>query len=590
MKIRFITTILLILLVNSLFGQVGYNEEFQIIENSDQYKFLENLKLCELANGNIVICWNSLDLYYQINNSEFEKLSPVKKISRDNYELTHESNIAAFPDSGYVICWKSDNPLAIYFQFFNNSGDTLGEPVLVAEGIWQISRNIKPSATVLRNGNVVVVWECISYQNERHQILASMFDRNGNKLSDMIVKEDHNISENSNYPKIETISSDRFIIFWADKEDKKIYGQIFNNNCVKNGNKIWIAGRNCADPKIALLSDGNFVISWRHNWGTVLAQIYNTSGEKVSTEISINSCYAASSGITSISGKFIINYQFFFESYSYGIIAKLFNNDGTDYKKQVLITNEINNWHSYPKSIGLSNDKFIVIWEKRDKGGYFKGYLAKYYYTEPVMHELSRFRIISPKTDETLFNNKPNFNWNTSCVEHLNLPWDITYNIYIYKGNYTSSPIIYKNIQDTTFQLPDTLEKGKVYYWKVQAVNWEYDSLWSSNVNGFFVSHDAEVGIDEDETVLSEFSLAQNYPNPFNNSTMINYQLATGSDVRLSVFDMKGREITTLVNKNQNVGNYSVQFDGSGLSSGIYFYRLSVDENIVATKKMILLK
>jgi hypothetical protein len=97
----------------------------------------------------------------------------------------------------------------------------------------------------------------------------------------------------------------------------------------------------------------------------------------------------------------------------------------------------------------------------------------------------------------------------------------------------------------------------------------------------------------EDETagLPDHYSLQQNYPNPFNPSTVINYQIPKFSNVSLKVFDILGREVTTLVNKEQQAGNYSVDFSviNYHLSSGIYFYRLSAG-NFTQTKKMILIK
>jgi hypothetical protein len=83
--------------------------------------------------------------------------------------------------------------------------------------------------------------------------------------------------------------------------------------------------------------------------------------------------------------------------------------------------------------------------------------------------------------------------------------------------------------------------------------------------------------------------LSQNYPNPFNPSTIINYQLPNTSDVKLIVYDLLGQEVRTLVNEKQNAGSYQVQFDGSNLASGVYFYKLSATE-FTETKKMILIK
>jgi hypothetical protein len=80
-----------------------------------------------------------------------------------------------------------------------------------------------------------------------------------------------------------------------------------------------------------------------------------------------------------------------------------------------------------------------------------------------------------------------------------------------------------------------------------------------------------------------------NYPNPFNPATIINYQLSDNSFVTLKVYDILGKEIKTLVNGYKTIGKYAVNFDGSSLASGIYFYQLR-SNSYTATKKMLLLK
>jgi Beta-propeller repeat/Secretion system C-terminal sorting domain len=113
-----------------------------------------------------------------------------------------------------------------------------------------------------------------------------------------------------------------------------------------------------------------------------------------------------------------------------------------------------------------------------------------------------------------------------------------------------------------------------------------------------------DINQDEELFQLPEiYELKQNYPNPLNPSTTIKYSIPKQSRVMLTVFDVLGREIETIVNKGQSPGNYEVEFDGKDLTSGIYFYRLQVYTSgragdsesssghvFVDTKKMILLK
>lgn len=86
----------------------------------------------------------------------------------------------------------------------------------------------------------------------------------------------------------------------------------------------------------------------------------------------------------------------------------------------------------------------------------------------------------------------------------------------------------------------------------------------------------------------NQFELSQNYPNPFNPTTMIAYALPSSGKVRLSVYDLMGKEVAVLVDGIQRAGNHEVQFDGANLASGIYFYKLQFADQVI-TRKMTLI-
>jgi hypothetical protein len=87
----------------------------------------------------------------------------------------------------------------------------------------------------------------------------------------------------------------------------------------------------------------------------------------------------------------------------------------------------------------------------------------------------------------------------------------------------------------------------------------------------------------------SSHQLFQNYPNPFNPSTVIKYRLSTAGNVRITIFDLLGREVITLLNKQKPAGSYQMNWNASGIPSGVYFYRLQAG-SFIETKKLILLK
>ena len=104
----------------------------------------------------------------------------------------------------------------------------------------------------------------------------------------------------------------------------------------------------------------------------------------------------------------------------------------------------------------------------------------------------------------------------------------------------------------------------------------------------FTATTDTTVSVNEDN-LLNSYYLFQNYPNPFNPSTKISYHVGEPGFVQLKVYNILGVEVTTLVNEYKNSGSYSADFSASNLSSGVYFYSLTVN-NFTQTRKMILEK
>ena len=105
----------------------------------------------------------------------------------------------------------------------------------------------------------------------------------------------------------------------------------------------------------------------------------------------------------------------------------------------------------------------------------------------------------------------------------------------------------------------------------------------NGNFEYFTLSGDVIVG------VPSKFDLSQNYPNPFNPSTKINFDMPKDGLVSLKIYDLLGREVTTLVNEARTAGYYTVEFNATSLTSGIYFYRINAGE-FSSVKKMLILK
>jgi hypothetical protein len=96
-------------------------------------------------------------------------------------------------------------------------------------------------------------------------------------------------------------------------------------------------------------------------------------------------------------------------------------------------------------------------------------------------------------------------------------------------------------------------------------------------------------GVSNPSATPVEFALKQNYPNPFNPSTTIEYAIPHQSFVTVKIFDMLGREVTTLVEQMKDAGTYLVSWNASAMPTGVYFYRLQAGST-TQTRKLILMK
>jgi photosystem II stability/assembly factor-like uncharacterized protein len=118
------------------------------------------------------------------------------------------------------------------------------------------------------------------------------------------------------------------------------------------------------------------------------------------------------------------------------------------------------------------------------------------------------------------------------------------------------------------------------FYFEIMNDGWTY---WRDTVS------QVVTGIEDESLTPINYSISQNYPNPFNPSTTIDYSIPKSSFVNLSVYDILGRRVSTLVNEEKTVGSYKVNFNEINLPSGIYFYKIMAG-SFVQTKKMVLMK
>ena len=195
---------------------------------------------------------------------------------------------------------------------------------------------------------------------------------------------------------------------------------------------------------------------------------------------------------------------------------------------------------------------------------------------------------------------------NTYSFSGSNMDWDVALTINQTQQNtvFFKMPVEIKikffDLTDTTFTvMNDTNNQLFSFHFDKQPTELVFDP---NNEIVLKISNTVLVSANEDENIPSEFILEQNYPNPFNPNTIIRYQLPETGFVTLKVFDVLGNEVARLVNEEKTAGSYEIEFNShsdesqnlpagrQGLSSGIYFYQLKVENKFIETKKLVLMK
>lgn len=177
--------------------------------------------------------------------------------------------------------------------------------------------------------------------------------------------------------------------------------------------------------------------------------------------------------------------------------------------------------------------------------------------------------------------NAASLKWNKNIENDLN-----NYKIYrSFESNFDPDTLAtYTYSTSDTFFVDSNVEIGKHYYYKISATDiHENESEYSDEVSLLLVS------IEDKSIVPTSYALYQNYPNPFNPVTKINYQIPQPGKVKIAVFDMLGKEVAVIENNIKDAGYYTLQFDGSNISSGIYFYKI-IAGSFIETKKLVLMK
>ncbi len=618
MKKIFLALLFILLNTANLAQNIPYAEVFQI--NSMTYTNPSHPTVFNLTQGKIIVCWGSNEgIYAQLFDQNLNKIGSEFKVNTETVEFAVTPKVANLSGGKFVISWGSiieaGENANVCFQLFDANALKLGSEL-------QFNFNtekqlVEHDFTSLSNDNFVIPYVSGGVTDSA-SLYFQIFDESGNKIGDEIFI--NKIDEWSTFdPSITVLNNDRFVVCWQNGYPSGIFAQIYNNDGTKVNSEI-LASNEITDylfrPVLCSLDNGDFVIIWEKNqsssgneYNGIYGQVFNEDGMKIGEQFKVDNPIYGWGTFPVVcpmdDGGFLVTW--FNDGIDKAIFNQMYNSSYSKEGKNFIVHNA---WSNDSDVSSLNFSRYMIVWSEWLISEQERRIFGKYYLNEPLNHDLKNFNILEPILDATIFESNPIFKWEKSSDIKINFNWELTYDLYIDDNEQFLNPLTEIGIEDTTYQI-DSLIPGKTYYWKVLAKNISGDSLWSSNVNGFYIDPNATDIKEIISETPTEFKLFQNYPNPFNPTTIIKYTIPAydvisnpqrgersqnqeispsgrNDYVSLIVYNVLGKEVETLVNKTQPAGNYEVNFDGTKLSSGVYYYQLKVG-NFQETKKMVLL-
>jgi hypothetical protein len=477
-------------------------------------------------------------------------------------------------DGNFVVVWQDQRNVTgqqpcwdIYCQRFNYKGEPQGNNFKVN---LHDSAAAIPNVSYRKDGSFVVIWQegvYIGQWVDSIKYLLRIYSNSGIPISPFITANNlgYYCGISSTPPAIGTDNFNNIYVAMIMIPGQYGNFHLYIQKLDSLGNKI---GTNELvndstpntlqfSPDITIRNDNRFIIVWhdqRYGTGDIFMQKYNTLGQKLGNNIKVN-------------------------------------DDPID----------PNIGHWIPSISSDSNGRFNIVWlDSRESNGDFKDIYCQNF-DSSFSFIGSNFRVSQGsdwERDNAVIKKRKDGNFVVGWSDY----WANGQGWCPYFRRFSNNNLFIGNQHwVTTYNPPQAKYLEDMTFWGDRII-----SVWRDWRNGngdifcnirSFQNPDSILNAisKTNNEVPVEYKLYQNFPNPFNPLTNIRYQIPKNvkretSNVKLVVFNLLGKEVAILVNEKQSPGTYEVTFDGSNLSSGIYFYCLFADGKYIDTKKFILLK
>lgn len=594
-----------------LFSADGTPKAPNFLVNDDNTNFNKALPVVTTLNsGNFAIAWQderngNSDIYAQTFDNGGNPLGSNILIN-DDFTSKEQQNPSIATDGvdEIMIAWQDARGTwakrDIFFQKVLTDGSKLGNNYSVSDQVvfdYQETPDLDSDSI----GNCVVVWE--GPGPEGVGIYGQIYTNEGVNVNDnfKIIDGTSTPIPSVRYPSVAVGPDGYFTVVWEDVRNDglgDIMAQRYTNNGLPIGTSFKVGnfahGSKEGFPQIAADGMGNFIIVW-HFFpedldGDIYAQWFSAEGIPAGDAFRINDITFSYQSVPSVAmnnnGEFVVAWQENRWTASRNIHARKFNFDGSPVGGDIKVNDITGEFGQIKSKVAINDDgSFAVTWYT---WGTYKDIYVQFYSADqsPIGGNI--------KVNDDAGNFTQAFaDITTDDAGNYFVVWEDSRNgttTNIFGQLFSSSGTRVGN----NFKV-STIESKTQMRPKVVSSRSNFFTTWISNVYGNAGSgDDIWANILSNDHIIenggnTDFILEQNYPNPFNHGTTIIYHIPVESKVTLKIYDVLGCEITTLVSEEQEIGSYEIEFNTSGLSSGIYFYQLRAG-NYIEAKKMVLLR
>jgi len=564
------------------------------------------------SNGNFIVVWESwkqdkpaesgYGVFAQIFDKDGNKIGNEFQVNTYVNDYQWFADITTFDDDSFSIAWCSweqdGSDGGIYVQRFNSNAEKVGEEILINKSTPQyqwLPRIVKTSGK-----EFAVVWSSWKQDGNREGVYASLFDENG--LRKTFETQVNDYSESYQWePDVIVKSENELLVVWASwnqfGKDYDIIGKQINlyepQGYVEPDSYKHPSGRTTTEFVVHIVDSTR-----------ITGNTYEMGFSYVSDDSIITTIKNLSTGAAPVENFFLLNAEKVFLS------TPIFDGIQVELIPELdLALDETNSYFKNHSGTNISctvgqpafgTKKLppidaILVWGKTDT-------LANGDYAFPLDTALNRSNglreIIVPFFAWDITENKKITTLVSEATATKNKRWSPKEPVVFI------TPPPYQQAANNTYAQISTMYSGETVIMPTEG-----DTVYvlttrplSTDDKFTFQTSRSNIILSNDERIDSpnRFRLEQNYPNPFNPVTTIKFTIpnvetghsaAGGSSllVTMKIFDILGREVTTLVNENKKPGIYEVKFDGSKFSSGVYFYTIEFADKIIS-RKMILLK